>query len=420
MTNLNYRPVVLWQRIRSVPGLGRDVGVVVFLIALALGVGSYLLASENVTWPWQHVFTLKAEFKSVPNIAPGKGQEVRIAGVPVGQIEDAQATSHGTAILTLTVKTGDVVYDNARVVLRPKSPLNEMYVTIAPGGPPGRPLRDGETIPLAQTTEPVPIDDVLSHLDERARTALTDMLADDDVALASAPANLPPGLRATDATLVALRPVMTALRNRTDRIRMLSTSLGEIASGVGGNDVRLASIAESLQQTLGVVARNDDALAHSLDQLPDLTTRLHQASGGVERLSTQLNPTLDDLHAASGRLPDTLSRFRRTVGHLSSTVDAAGPMLDKARDVLGDLRPAVDDLNPAFGDLRPIAQQLDPITSSLIPYLPDLKAFVAQTASVTSLRDANGGFFRARATVVPEMIPQLPKLIRRTPVGATK
>lgn len=407
------RLAVRWERTRSIPGLARDILAVAVLVSAAAVIGGILLANERVTWPWQHEFTFRAEFVAVPNIAPGRGQEVRIAGVPVGDVLHADVTNRGTAVLTLSVATPDVVYDNARLVLRPKSPLNEMYVTVAPGGPPGQPLRDGALIPAAQTSEPVPVDDVLSHLDDRTRSALTAMLSESDVALAHAPANLPPGLRAADHTVTALRPVVESLHVRTDQIRTLSTALSEIATALGGNDVRLASVANSLQQTLGVVADNDQNLASSLDQLPGLTTDLRRASGNVSTLTGELNPTLDDLRAASGALPATLSRLEDTVGHIDSTVDAAGPFLDAARPVVGDLRPFVADVKDALGDLEPTTRRLDKFTSGLVPYLPDLKAFMAQTASLTSIHDANGGFLRARATVVPQMVPALPSVLRR-------
>jgi phospholipid/cholesterol/gamma-HCH transport system substrate-binding protein len=409
------RVTLAWQRLRSVPGLGRDILVTAVVIGIAVVVGGYLLGHVRTNWPWEREFVLKAEFAAVPGIAPGKGQEVRIAGVTVGDITSADATNHGTAILTMAVKPGNVIFDNARAVLRPKSPLNEMYVTIAPGGPPGKPLAAGGAIPLEQTTQPVSVDEVLSHLDQHTREAMTTLLSESDAALAGAPTNLPPGLRALDNTLVNLRPVAQSLQTRTAAIRTLSSALSHIATAVGGNDVRLASIANSLQATLGVIARNDDNLSAALHQLPDLTSQLDAASVGVRDLSTQLDPTLSNLKAASDGLPNALNRLNGTVEHLDSTLDSAGPFLSDARPVVGDMRPLVSDVNDALDDLNPTFDRLSPITSGVIPYLPDLKAFMAETASATSLKDANGGFFRARITVAPETVPFLPKSLRQHP-----
>lgn len=405
-------------RIRSVPGLGKDVLAVAVLVAIGVAISAFLLANQRVTWPWEHEFVLRAELASAPSIAPGKGQEVRIAGVPVGEIKSAEVSDHGTAILTLAIHSRDTIYDNARLALRPKSPLNEMYVTIAPGGPPGQPLADGALLTVDQTAEPVPVDEVLSHLDAKAQDAMTAMLSESDVALVNMPRNLPPGLTATDGTLTGLKPVVDALNRRTDRLRTLTDSLSRLATAVGGNDVRLANITASLQTTLGTVAHNDDALVSALSQLPDVSTQLRRATAGADKLSGQLNPTLDKLDEASGELPRSLSNLQDTVDALGDTVDAAKPFLDKAKPVLNDLRPFVGDLRGALDDLEPTTHRLDPISDRLVPYLPDLKAFMGETASVTSVRDANGPFFRGRATFAPETLPFLPKALQRAPKEA--
>jgi len=394
---------LLLSRVRSVPGLGKDVVAVAVIVAVGLAVSGFLLVNQRVTWPWEYEFVLRAELSSAPSIAPGKGQEVRIAGVPVGDIVSAEVHSR------------DTIYDNARLVLRPKSPLNEMYVTIAPGGPPGQPLAESALLSVEQTAEPVPVDEVLSHLDVKAQDAMTAMLSEADVALANMPRNLPAGLAATDNTLTGLQPVMDALNGRTERLRTLTDSLSQIATAVGGNDVRLASITASLQTTLGTVARNDDALVSALGQLPGVSTELRRASTGADKLSGQLNPTLDKLHEASEELPGSLSNLQDTVDKLGDTVDAAKPFLDEARPVLKDLRPLVGDLRGSLDELEPTTHRLDTITDQLIPYLPDLKAFMGETASVTSVRDANGPFFRGRLTVVPETVPFTPKSIQRSP-----
>lgn len=403
------------QRLRSVPGLGRDVTALAGLVAIGLAVGGYLLSNVRFDWPWQQATILTADFASAEGIAPGKGQEVRIAGVPVGDIREADVNEGGTARLTIAVETDDVVYDNARLVLRPKSPLNEMYVTIAPGGPPGEPLPDGGHIPIEQTSQPVAVDDVLAHLDDRTRAALTDMLVASDAALANAPQNLPGGLRAADDTMAALEPIVAELAERQDNLSALTTALGDVAGTVGGKDVRLAEIANSLQQTLRVLAGNDVDLEASLDQLPGLADDLRRATAGVDRLSTQLDPTLGNLQAASDELPDALAELEGTIDRIDSTLDEAGPFVHEARPVVADLRPLVADLDVAMDDLVPITAQLDPVTSGLLPYLVDVKAFMAHTASVMSISDANGGMIRGKATIAPESVPFLPEFLERPP-----
>src|SRR6185295_19123389 len=93
-----------WTRIRATKGLGRDLAVIAGLLVLASAVGGYILSHQRVSFPWQEKVAYRADFEEAPGVAPGQGQEVRMAGVPVGEITKADFTRDGRARLTLTLK----------------------------------------------------------------------------------------------------------------------------------------------------------------------------------------------------------------------------------------------------------------------------------------------------------------------------
>lgn len=393
-----------WERARSDPGLGRNLVVIAILVVLGVGVGGYFLSHERFNPPWEDKRTIYATFDEAPAISPGNGQEVRISGVPVGDIRAASVSNNGKALLKMRIDNRYIVYDNARVVLRPKSPLNEMYIELNPGGPPGHRLHPDATLPVRNTVRPVQVDEVLGRLDGRTRSALTTLLSESDVALANAPAQLPGGLQESHKALSDLQPVMSELDKRRAALSRLVSSVSQISSAAGGNDERLLHLAASLRDTLHSVAGGDRQLDSALAQLPDLSTQLRESTGSVTEMTKQLNPTLDDVRNASGQLPGALSRFDKSVGTLDTTLDYARPVLQKAGPVVGDLRPAVTDLNHTLGDLSPITQRLDPITSGLLPYLNDLQAFVYNTNSVASVSDGSRGILRGQVNVTPESL----------------
>ena len=140
-----------WGHIRRTPGFGRDVLTIVVTVAVGLGVTGYLLVAQRADWPWADDYTFHARFAEAPAISPGNGQEVRIAGVPVGEITDASVSDDGEADLTMVLEPEYTVYQDARLVLRPKSPLNEMYVELDPGTEKAGELEEGETLPSSST-----------------------------------------------------------------------------------------------------------------------------------------------------------------------------------------------------------------------------------------------------------------------------
>ncbi|NKQ54246.1 MCE family protein [Amycolatopsis sp. K13G38] len=388
-----------WQRLRTVPGLGKH--TVAVLIVIVLGVTTLAVVMANVKFigPWEDRFVFAADFDNAPAVVPSQNPKVRIAGVDVGQIVKSEVTAAGKARLTFSVNPGSEVYDNAHVVLRPKSAVNEMYVEVDPGGPPGKPLGQDAVIPAAQTARPIQPDEVLDHLDDRTRAALSSLLSVSDVALANAPSTLPAGLDATGDALKSFQPVADGLRQRREKVSQLVTALSSIATATGGDQDRMAGLVNSLQQTLGTLSARDDDLRSVLDQLPDTTGQLNRAMGSLTGLTGQLNPTLDNVNQAAGALPDVLRRTAGLMDTLGRTAQSARPVVAKAAPVVSDLGPLVNDLNGALGHLRPMSQRLDPVTATLVPYLNDVAAFLYNTSGVFAPSDADGGFVRGHLTV---------------------
>lgn len=394
-----------WERVKTEPGLKRNVVALTALVLVAVLAGGWILGNQQFTPPWSSDQVVKAEFEAAPGIAPGNGQEVRVSGVIVGNITGADVNKAGRAEITMRVKKGVAIYDDATLVLRPKSPLNEMYVTIDPGSPPARRISSGKTFPVTSTRRPVQVDEVLGSLNDDARGALTALLSESDDALATAPAHLAAGLDGTGAVLDDLKPVVSQLDQRRTALKRLVAAVGDISSAVGDNDTRLISLASSLQSTLDAVGDQSGAFGQTLDRLPGVVSRLRSSTAAVSSLTQDLNPTLRDVQAASDVLPGALKRVTRTTQTLDKTLQIAKPVLSAAKPVAADLRPFVGELRNDLPVFERTTARLDPITGILLKYLPDLGAFMVNTRSLTSLRDGNGGILRGMLLVTPGSLP---------------
>jgi phospholipid/cholesterol/gamma-HCH transport system substrate-binding protein len=394
-----------WGLARSEPGLGRNLLAIGALVALGSVFAAYFLSHQRFNPPWEDRYTVNALFEEAAAISPGNGQEVRIAGVPVGDIRNAEVTEDGRARLELRIDSEHELHKDATVVLRPKSPLNDMYVEIDPGSPGAPTLEDGDTLPVSQSVSPVQVDEVLAHLDDNAQAALSTLLSESDIALARAPQAVPPGLEASRELLAELEPVVTQLEQRREHLARLVNALADVSAAAGTNDVRLQRLATSLSSTLETVSGRRESLDRTLAQLPALSTELHATSSSVTQLAGQLDPTLANVHRASDELPGALARFRESVDELDTFVDRAEPVVDRAGPVVADLRATTPYLRRVAGDLRPVTGDLRPMTATAVPYLDDVAAFVYNTNSVASLRDANRGVLRGLFAISPESVP---------------
>ena len=89
------------DRIRSEPGLGRNVVVLGVLILVATGVGSYILGKQRLNWPWDHKFAFYAVFAVFPFVFHRQlGKKHAPWAVASGVSSPRRATRHGPAAST--------------------------------------------------------------------------------------------------------------------------------------------------------------------------------------------------------------------------------------------------------------------------------------------------------------------------------
>ena len=73
---------VTWDRLRNVPGLGRDVLLVALVLALGLFASVYIVSRYDVITPWSDKYEFSAEFDQAPAIqlssVPGRGTTVQL------------------------------------------------------------------------------------------------------------------------------------------------------------------------------------------------------------------------------------------------------------------------------------------------------------------------------------------------------
>lgn len=372
------------------PGLLRNLAIFATTIAVGSAAALVYISQEDLIFPWQHVNTYYADFTDAASIAPGQHQEVRVAGVHVGDIGTATVTKGGLARVQLQITDRSIkVYRNATALLQAKTPLNEMYVELNPGTPAAPLLRPGGTIPAAQTQSPVELDQILQHLGPSQQNALRILLEETNLALPNASAYLPADLSAADATIADLRPVAAALATRQAKIRILVSDLTDIAQAVGGNQNRLGQLIDSAQATLDTIAGNDQPLAQTLAELPSTVQTLGDSLSKVQTLTGQVNPVLADLREAAPVLPGALSKLTTTLNELHPLLNQLSPLVAQASPVVANLGGYLTSANPTLTGLEQIAPKLNPVTAYAAYDMPWIKGFFYNTDSLGSLYFGN-------------------------------
>ncbi len=337
----------------------REFTAVIVLILIALLVGGYILSQQRFNLPgWvpilgKNFFTLKAEFSTAQAVTPGQGQTVDIAGVAVGEIQNVQL-KNGRALVTMNIREKyDTIYPDATMLLRPKTGLKDMVISMDPGNPSsGKKLKNGATIPVNQTLPDVNVDEILAALDTDTRAYLRLLLGGAGQGLRDNTADLSSTLRRFAPTSRDLAKITSQLKERRVNIRRTVHNFQLLANALGDKDAQLTQLVDSTNAVFRAFASEDQNIQATLAQLPPTLTDTQVTLRKLTTLGNTLGPTLQAL------LPGAR---------------ALGPSLAATRPFLRESTPIIrDQIRPFTVAALPTVQALQPAAQDLAALTPDL------------------------------------------------
>ena len=333
----------------------------VALLVITIGVYAAFIGK----YPWSSGYELQAVFQSSNNVQ--LRSPVRIAGVEVGKVTKVEGIEGSTAsVVTMQLKDAALpIHKDAEVKVRPRIFLEgNFFVDLKPGTPGSPELASGERIPIAQTTVPVQIDQVLGALQSDTRESLQKLLVGYGQALNGRPR---PG---EDDDQDASTKGETAGESLNDSLETAPRALRGTAIV---NDALLGIEPHDLSQLIKSLGEVSAQLASREDTLKDLITNFNTTLAAFADESENLRQTV-------AVLPDTLDAANRALGHLNeafpatralalelipgvretaATVDASFPWVEQTRKLVSpaELQGLVNDLSPATRDLAVLTDE---------------------------------------------------------------
>ena len=154
-----------------------DFVAIAALCVAAISTVPYILEHQPSFTFGQSYYVVKAPFTTAAAVTPGQGQAVTIAGVEVGLVGGV-SLHDGDAVVTMDIfKRYAPIYRNATVLLRPRTPLKDMYLALDPGTRAAGAVPAGGTLSLANTQPDIDVDQILSSLDADTREYLLLLLS---------------------------------------------------------------------------------------------------------------------------------------------------------------------------------------------------------------------------------------------------
>jgi phospholipid/cholesterol/gamma-HCH transport system substrate-binding protein len=386
-----------------------DFAAVAVLVVLAVATVAYILEHQPSFTFGRSYYTVKAPFVTAAAVMPGQGQAVTIAGVQVGQVGGVQLRS-GQAVVTMNLyKRYAPIYRNATVLLRPRTPLKDMYLALDPGSPSAGQVPNGGSLNASATAPDIDVDQILGSLDSDTRNYLLLLLSGGSQAFAGRGAS---GGAPSPAAVAQLRGIFkrfapldqhtqafaSLLAQRSSNLRRAIHNLNLLVGAVGGVNGQLASLIRASNTDFAAIASQDAQLRAGLAALPGTLRQTSSTLHSVNGFATASRTALTRLIPFARALSPALSATRPLVtGTLSAVQNQLRPFSVAVQPLARTLAPAARRLNQAAPALNRSVGVLNALFNTLAYKAPGSNsylfwgAWLAHNAdTLTSLQDANG------------------------------
>ncbi len=354
-------------------------------------------------------YRVRAIFDNASALVPG--EDVKIAGAPVGVVAEMDVTGDNRAAVTLRIEDEDFIpfKTDASCTIRPQSLIGEKFVECEPGSASAQPLRtiregDGEgerLLPVSRTSSPVDLDllsDVM-RLPYRERLAI--VLNEFGTGLAGRGEELNEAIHRANPALRETERVVRILGKQNRALARLARDADAVLGPLARERRRVSDWIVQAGATAEATAERRADIRLGINRLPGFLRELRPLMADLESFADQGTPLLSDLSAAA---PD-LSRLIRAQGTLATagreSLPSLGEALERGRPALIRSRPLIQDLGRLGREARPVSEDLDALTASLdrTGGIERIADFLYYVGLATNGFDSIGHYLRAGLVV---------------------
>jgi phospholipid/cholesterol/gamma-HCH transport system substrate-binding protein len=275
--------------------------VVMLLVAAGLVVvfGQFRFASGNT---YHATFTEASRLKA--------GQDVRIAGVPVGSVDSLKLNPDNTVDVAFQVNERYQLYTSTKAIVRYQNLVGDRYLEIASG--PGElvKLPPGSTIAKDNTQPALDLDALLG--------------------------GLRPVLKGLDGTKIneVSNAVIELLQGQGGALSNLLASTGSFTQDLAARDQLIGDVINNLNTVLATVDDKGAQFNQSVDQLQQLIT-------GLAENRDPIAGAIPPLASATNDLTELLTTSRRPI---QGVIENLRPLAQRMDERKGDINKVIEPL----------------------------------------------------------------------------
>jgi len=375
------------------------IGAVVVVLLLVLGGGSS--------------YTVTAEFVNASQLVTGNN--VNVAGVPVGSVKQISLSDDGQALVEMEIS--DSAYTplpqgtHASIRSQSLSGIANRYVDLAlPTDESAEKIGSGGEITQANTTSEVDLDQLFNTLDKPTVGHLQEVIRGFARTYEGVGAKANRGFYYLNPFLSTSRRVFGELNSDQANLEGLVVDAAGLTSTLDAKSPEISSLVANLDGMLGTIGSEQASLASAVGQLPDFMRQFNTTAVNLRAALDDVQPLIDATRPVARKLQPFAKRLRGfardavpTVKNLNQVINRPGQNNDlieltAAQDPLAQIGVGPVDRNGASrpGALPASADSLkDSLTqlSTLRAYSPELTGWFDDFGQ-SGKSDAFGGIGR--------------------------
>jgi phospholipid/cholesterol/gamma-HCH transport system substrate-binding protein len=354
-------------------------------------------------------------FDEATNLA--QESDVRISGVSVGKVKGVELSDEGDAEATIEL---DAAYapipENTRAILRQKTLLGETYVELTPGDGDGETLAEGDSLPIAQVSEAVQLDEVFRAFDPRTRAAFQAWMQGQSAALRGRGEDLSIAIASLDPFAEEANRALRLLDSQDAAVSGLLRESGDVFTALSERQGQLRGLIENANTVFSVTAERNEDLAEAFRIFPTFLRESRTTLTRLEQFADDTDPVVTALQPTARELTPTVRELDRLAPELQRFFVALRPMIAVSRDGFRATRSLLDDrLPPLLEGFDPWLAQVNPIFEVIRMYRREVTGALGNVTAATQGVFFNVGtssdehYLRSMAYLNPEAVAAYPR-----------
>ncbi len=363
-----------------------------------------------VVAPWSKggdPYDVRAIFDNASAIVTG--EDVRIAGAPVGTVTSENVTSSKQAAITLEIDSNAFVpfHANASCTIRVQSVIGEKFVDCSPGSsqyPALTRIRNGSGagqyyLPVARTSSPVDFDIVQDISRQPVREQFALILNELGTGLAARGSDLNAVIRRADPALGYTDQVLKILARENHVLAQLATDSNTVLKPLAQFKRQLAGFVVHANTTAVASAARATDIARSFHLLPEFLRQLRPLMVDLGSLADQGTPLFDSLSQAAPSINSQYLHLAAFARATRTSLIALGQSAVKQQPALLATIPLDRRLERLGRATAPSATLLARLLTSLKQTggIEDLMSLLINGAGATNGFDADGHYIRTES-----------------------